>query len=104
MTKRARAGGLLIAAALLALPLAGQAQPVNGLYVSGGFGAAILQDQSVRPPAAPGLAPAPVPGEGSATQPGPAGRGSVGYGLGNGLRFEMEGDANASRLRLPQGP
>jgi hypothetical protein len=63
------------------------AQPVDGLYVAGGAGYDLLQNEDVR--AAPQL------GLGSSRleyNGGVAGIGSVGYGFGNGIRLEVEGD------------
>ena len=36
----------LVAATILALPLAAKAQPITGLYVGGGAGVNIMQDES----------------------------------------------------------
>jgi len=80
----------LVAATILAVPLAAQAQPVTGLYIGGGAGVNIMQDENakVTSPAAPG-----VIGTGHLpSRVGPAVAVSLGYGLGNGLRAEIEGD------------
>lgn len=79
--------GALLAATMLALPVAASAQPVNGLYIGLGAGVNLMQDQS---------ATASVPG-GSASGDlqlhlGPAVVGSIGWGFGNGLRAEIEGN------------
>jgi len=87
----------LLAATVLAAPIAAKAEAVNGLYIGAGVGANFLQDShinSITFPQAGGLR----------TQPGVFGGnrlnydtgfvalGSIGYGLGNGLRVEIEGD------------
>jgi outer membrane protein OmpA-like peptidoglycan-associated protein len=82
----------LLAATLLALPLAAQAQPVTGLYIGGGAGVNIMQDETVKSAAFPG---------GSAkveTNVGAAGVLSLGWGFGNGLRAEIEGDYRYNSL------
>ena len=67
-------------AALLAAPLAAQAQPFQGLYVGAGAGYNLPENY-------------PLAG-GAALEPrgGFVGLGSVGYALGNGFRFELEGN------------
>jgi outer membrane protein OmpA-like peptidoglycan-associated protein len=73
----------LLAATMLALPVAAQAQPVTGLYVGAGVGGDYFTDTSVKT----------TIGNGKLTSKGGfAGELSVGYGLGNGLRLELEGD------------
>jgi outer membrane protein OmpA-like peptidoglycan-associated protein len=77
--------GALLAAAVVALPLAAQAQPVTGLYVAGGVGVNLMQQESVNLNA----------GTGSAqlkSGVGPAGVLSLGWGFGNGFRAEVEGN------------
>jgi outer membrane protein OmpA-like peptidoglycan-associated protein len=85
----------LLAATVLSLPIAAQAQPVTGLYIGAGAGANWLQstDDTVAFPATPG------PGVGvvatSADVEFDLGFGgvlSVGWGFGNGLRAELEGN------------
>src|SRR5215208_5349797 len=70
----------LLAATVLALPLAAQAQPVSGLYVGAGAGVNIRQDAESR-------AVRTVP-----ENPGSAVVGPLGWGFGNGLRVELEGN------------
>jgi OOP family OmpA-OmpF porin len=95
---------LAIAVAVLAgLPRLALAQPVNGLYVSGSFGAAFPHGQ-IGAPAAPGEQSAPLPDGSSVSGRGGVGQGSIGYGFGNGLRLEMEGTGGAGGLRLPREP
>jgi OmpA-OmpF porin, OOP family len=70
----------LLAATVLALPLAAQAQPVSGLYVGAGAGVNIRQDAESR-----GVRTVPE-------NPGFAVVGALGWGFGNGLRVELEGN------------
>ncbi|MGD0102798.1 MAG: outer membrane beta-barrel protein, partial [Rhodopila sp.] len=80
----------LVAATVLALPLAAKAQPITGLYIGGGAGVNIMhnEDAQLTTPAAPGVAA----GAQLKTRVGPAVAIDLGYGLGNGLRAEIEGD------------
>jgi OOP family OmpA-OmpF porin len=76
----------LVAATILALPVAAQAQPLSGWYIAGGAGANLMLDENVKVNS--------VGGSGSGhfkSTVGPALDLSVGYGLGNGLRAEVEG-------------
>jgi OmpA-OmpF porin, OOP family len=78
----------LVAATILAMPLAAKAQPISGLYIGGGAGVNIMLDEDAR---------ATARGVNSGTgnlgsHVGPAVDLSLGYGLGNGLRIELEGD------------
>jgi outer membrane protein OmpA-like peptidoglycan-associated protein len=82
----------LLAATILSLPLAAQAQPVTGLYIAAGAGVNWLQDSKAPVTGAAGTAV----GNGAATttsfEHGWVGVGSLGYGFGNGLRLEVEGN------------
>jgi outer membrane protein OmpA-like peptidoglycan-associated protein len=69
----------LLAATMLALPLAAQAQPVTGLYIGAGAGLNILQTAKDN-------------GARVSSNPGFVGVGSIGFGFGNGLRVEVEGN------------
>ena len=92
--------GAVLASALLALPLAATAQPVSGLYISGGIGADLPQNTYFTPSA-------PVAGATRLTTEdnlGFMGLGAVGYGLGNGFRFEIEGDFARNGVRRLQPP
>src|ERR1700712_3493170 len=73
----------LVAATVLALPLAANAQPVTGLYIGAGAGINIMQQEHVA-----------VAGGSTDLKShiGPALSVSIGYGLGNGLRAEVEGN------------
>jgi OmpA-OmpF porin, OOP family len=78
----------LVAATILALPLAAKAQPISGLYIGGGAGVNIMTDENAQATAR-GL----NSGTGNiGSHVGPAVDLSIGYGLGNGLRVELEGD------------
>jgi outer membrane protein OmpA-like peptidoglycan-associated protein len=70
----------LLAATVLALPVAAQAQPVTGLYVGAGAGLNFHQDST---------------GDGARVRYddiGGVGLASIGWGFGNGLRAEVEGN------------
>jgi OmpA-OmpF porin, OOP family len=80
--------GAILASALFALPVMAIAQPVSGLYVSGGIGADLPQNTYFSPST-------PVAGATrlkTEDNLGFMGLGAVGYGLGNGFRFEVQGD------------
>jgi OmpA-OmpF porin, OOP family len=82
----------LLAATILALPVAANAQPLTGLYLGGGAGVNIMHDESARASAGPlGAAPAVNAGTHLKSRVGPAVVLSLGYGLGNGIRAEVEG-------------
>ena len=70
----------LLAATVLSLPLAAQAQPVSGLYVGAGVGANFRHDATDS-----GF-------KATTTDVGWVGLGSIGWGFGNGLRAEIEGN------------
>ena len=82
----------LLAATMLSLPLAAQAQPVTGLYIAGGAGFNWMQSTKDSVGGAAGA----LLGAGRATKAdfdmGWAGVVSLGYGFGNGLRLEVEGN------------
>lgn len=78
----------LAAATILALPVAANAQAIDGLYIGGAAGINIMQPEHMT---------LTIPGFGSGSKDfssgiGPAGVISLGYGFGNGLRAEVEGD------------
>jgi len=80
--------GALLAASLLALPIAASAQPVTGLYVSGGIGLNLMQGENIDSVTFPN---GDVSGVGKLqSHPQIAGVLAAGWGLGNGLRFEGE--------------
>lgn len=78
----------LLAASLLVLPIAANAQqPVTGLYMGLGVGADMMQEQTVKT-----VGGVPVSGVRLRNDVGPVGVGAVGWGFGNGLRAELEFD------------
>ncbi len=80
----------LLAATVLAVPVAVKAQPVSGLYVGLGAGWNYLQNEDINRVSVSGVS---VNTSGHAKfGSGFVGVGSIGYGLGNGLRLELEGD------------
>jgi len=85
--------GALLAAGLLALPIVASAQPVTGLYMGGGVGVNLMQDEHVKNSGGVNLG----------SDVGPAGVLSLGWGLGNGLRFELEGDFRANKFSSSGG-
>jgi outer membrane protein OmpA-like peptidoglycan-associated protein len=77
----------LVAATLLALPIAANAQPIDGLYIGGGAGVNFMQQGHVS--ASTGKTSI---SKDMSTAAGPAIVVSLGWGFGNGLRAEVEGD------------
>lgn len=76
----------LVAATILALPLAANAQPVTGLYVGGAAGVNILQNENAT------VTSRVLDRSGQLqSRLGPAVAIDLGYGLGNGIRAEIEG-------------
>jgi outer membrane protein OmpA-like peptidoglycan-associated protein len=90
----------LLAASVLAVPLAARAQPVNGLYVGAGIGLNLLQDETINHSTGLG-----TDNSMAAFNPGYLGEVSVGYGLGalnsalRGFRVELEGDYASNSLQ-----
>ena len=84
----------LIAATMLTLPFAANAQPITGLYVGAGIGANYMQDEHANVAGVSGKLQSHI---------GPAGVVSLGYGLGNGLRAELEGDYRYNSFRAGSG-
>ena len=95
----------LLAATVLAAPVAARAEAISGFYVGAGAGANFIQDQDISTSQAGnrafGVGANYSPLNPANTTPVPANAkfdtgfrllGSVGYGLGNGLRVELEGD------------
>lgn len=81
----------LLAATLLAAPLAAHAQPVSGLYIGAGVGVNFMQDESTKGGISVLPNGASLTGNNLSFNPGFVGLGSVGWGFGNGLRAEVEG-------------
>ncbi|HSU07445.1 MAG TPA: OmpA family protein [Acetobacteraceae bacterium] len=97
----------LLAATVLAIPFAAQAQPVTGLYIGVGAGVNLKTDQNIknlqRTDTLTGGISTPNLSVGS--RAGFIGLGSIGWGFGNGLRVELEGDyRNNSFNRLNKQP
>ncbi len=86
--------GMLLAAAVAALPIAAQAQPIEGLYISGGVG--------LHSPQNTGISRDHFLIGGSHLRleqsPGFEALGAIGYALGNGARFEIEGNFNQNSV------
>jgi len=89
---------LSLAAALLAAPVAVQAQPFHGIYISAGAGYNLPIDIG----AATNLVLSTLTD--LKTTGGFVGLASVGYGLGNGMRFEIEGDYRRGNVNGATGP
>jgi len=88
----------LVAATMLALPVAANAQAINGLYVGGAAGVNIIENEKVNATSSKG--------SGNSTfwsAVGPAVDLSVGYGFGNGLRAELQSDYNYNSLKVNGG-
>jgi outer membrane protein OmpA-like peptidoglycan-associated protein len=87
--------GALLAATVLSLPFAANAQPVTGLYIGAGVGANYSQQQQVKNLQGPNLDGF---GDGLSLSGdlkgawGFVGLASIGWGFGNGLRAEVEGN------------
>ncbi len=82
---------LIAATGLALISTVAQAQPVSGLYVGAGGGAAFLQDEQASGPL--------VSSTGRQLdrfKTGYAGLASLGYGFGNGLRLELEGSIRSN--------
>ncbi|MBS7809634.1 OmpA family protein [Roseococcus pinisoli] len=92
----------LLAATVLSLPVAAQAQPITGLYIGGGVGANYRE---------PGSETLSLRGPGGATSGGFdvktnwgwTALGSIGWGFGNGLRVEIEGNYRNNAVRRVSG-
>jgi OmpA-OmpF porin, OOP family len=81
----------LLAATLLALPLAAHAQPVTGLYIGGGAGVNLMLDEPINSVTVGGVTRN-VNNGNLETNAGAVGVLSLGWGFGNGVRVEIEGD------------
>jgi len=95
---------VLLAATLLALPAAVQAQPVSGVYIGGGVGWNGLGNLNAKNLSIPvaGI-DTPVAGSKFKQSSGFVGLASVGYGFGNGLRAELEGNYRNNHSRVESG-
>ncbi|TCI00947.1 OmpA family protein [Roseococcus sp. SYP-B2431] len=91
----------LLAATVLSLPVAAQAQPITGLYIGGGVGANYREDGGAT--VSVGRTTVGV-GTGSVrTNWGYTALGSIGWGFGNGLRVELEGNYRNNAVRRVGG-
>jgi outer membrane protein OmpA-like peptidoglycan-associated protein len=100
----------LLAATVLAAPIAAKAEAISGLYIGAGAGANFLQEEKIK---SVGFPQAGIPqtainarGLGSTkikTDTGFVGLFSVGYGFGNGLRLEVEGNYRDNKLNGIRG-
>jgi len=91
----------LLAATMLAIPFAANAQPVTGLYVGAGAGVNVTQQEQVKNVQFPSLVPGGAGISSSGNLKGSAGfigLASVGWGFGNGLRAEIEGNYRQNTL------
>src|SRR5689334_17941639 len=88
----------LLASAMMAMvPLAANAQAIDGLYVAGGLGANFIQRESFK------LAPVGLSGD-MRSNLGPMAVVSLGWGFGNGLRAEIEASYRQNNgFNNPQG-
>jgi outer membrane protein OmpA-like peptidoglycan-associated protein len=82
---------VLLAATVLALPVAAQAQPVNGLYIAGGAGLNFRLESTSNNDG--------LNLKAKTTDVGAVGLGSIGWGFGNGLRAEVEGNFRQNDVR-----
>jgi OOP family OmpA-OmpF porin len=92
----------LLAATVLALPVAAQAQPINGLYVGAGAGINFLQESDVSLSRTFGGTSASRTGS-AEFDLGFAGVISLGYGFGNGVRAEIEGSYRQNEVDTVTG-
>ena len=98
----------LLAATMVAVPFAVQAQAVNGLYIGAGAGANFMHNEDVRIRSFPAAFPASQRGRigprSLSYDTGFVGLASVGYGFGNGLRVEVEGSYRQNKIDRFGGP
>jgi len=96
----------LLAATVLGLgaPVVAMAQPVDGLYIAGGAGASMAQNEHVKSVTVPQVRPGLNLGSPDKRfNIGFSGVGSVGYGFGNGIRVELEGNYGQNGLHKVAG-
>ncbi|MBQ5516662.1 MAG: OmpA family protein, partial [Acetobacter sp.] len=91
---RLRLRSFLLTSALTFAPALASATTISGLYVDGGAGYNLVQDQHVHANGTPNGDAVPKFSVNHGT--GFTGFGAVGYGFGNGLRVEAEGLYNFS--------
>ncbi len=94
----------LLAATVLAAPIAAKAEAISGLYIGAGAGANWLQREKVKSVGFPqaGIRQTNLNTRGLTSEVrsdvGFVGVASVGYGLGNGLRIEVEGNYRSNKF------
>lgn len=88
--------GALVAASMLTLPIAANAQAVRGIYVGAGVGVNRMFDEDVK--SIPSIGGVAATSGKVHTKVGPAFVLSGGYGFGNGLRAEVEGSYRYNSL------
>ena len=93
----------LLAATILAAPIAAKAEAISGLYIGAGAGANFLQNENIKAVGFPqvGIPRTNLRNNGlnrAQFDTGFVGVASVGYGLGNGLRFELEGNYRENKF------
>ena len=88
----------LLAATVLAAPVAAKAQAINGVYIGAGAGANFMQDESIDRVTRNGPPGRQGGGNSVNLDTGFVGVASVGYGFGNGLRVELEGNYRQNKL------
>ncbi len=100
----------LLAATVLAAPIAAKAEAISGLYIGAGAGANFLQDEKVKSVGFPqaGIPQTNLNARGSSgtkikTNTGFVGLASIGYGFGNGLRVEVEGNYRDNKFNGIKG-
>jgi OmpA-OmpF porin, OOP family len=102
----------LLAATVLALPMAARAQistpSLNGFYVGAGVGANYLQDEKIQIPPAPGTGGFGNTGGTNTglslrSEWGPVGLGYLGYELGSGLSLQLEGQIRNNKFNQLRG-
>ncbi len=95
----------LLAATVLAAPMAAKAQAIDGLYIGAGAGANFVQDTKISAAAYPArtIGDPNIGGRSFRYDTGFVGVASIGYGLGNGLRFEIEGGYRTNDVSQVRG-
>ncbi len=99
----------LMAATVLAAPVAAKAEAISGLYIGAGAGANWLQEENIKSVGFPqvGIPQTNLRANGGSARArfdtGFIGVVSVGYGLGNGLRFEVEGSYRQNKFNRVGG-
>ena len=99
----------LLAATVLAAPIAAKAEAISGLYIGAGAGANWLQNEKIKSVGFPqaGIPQTRLNANDTETKiktdTGFVGLFSVGYGFGNGLRVEVEGNYRTNKFNGIKG-